>query len=138
MSKKSSQSGLLYALGGGLALISIASMFAFFGGEKVLLSGNEFVEKYSTTENAVMLDVRTPAEFASGHMATAFNLDYENQNFTDEVKKLDSSKTYFVYCRSGNRSGKAIAIMKAQGIKNIYDLQGGIVSNKGINLITTP
>ena len=138
MSKKSSQSGLLYALGGGLVLISVASMVTFSGGEKVQLLGNEFIEKYNTTENAVMLDVRTPAEFASGHIAPALNLDYENKNFIEEVKKLDPNKTYFVYCRSGNRSGKAIAIMKAQGIKNIYDLKGGIVSNKGINLVTTP
>ena len=47
----------------------------------------------------------------------------------NEVKKLDKDKTYFVYCRSGNRSSKSISIMKNYGIKDIYDLKGGIINS---------
>lgn len=90
------------------------------------IKGKDFVEKYNTTPNAVLVDVRTPSEFASGHITSAINIDFENQSFSSEIKKLDINKTYFVYCRSGNRSGQAIALMKANGIKNIYELQGGI------------
>lgn len=90
------------------------------------LKGKDFVDKFTNTQNAVLVDVRTPAEFASGHILSAINIDYDNQSFESEIKKLDTSKTYFVYCRSGNRSGKAIAIMKNNGFKNIYELQGGI------------
>lgn len=102
------------------------------------LQGKAFVEKYTATGNAVLVDVRTPDEFASGHIASAINVDFDNQSFTSEIQKLDTSKTYFVYCRSGNRSGKAIAIMKNNGFKNMYELQGGIVSNQdALTLVTT-
>lgn len=132
MKKQSSLKSILYSLAGGAALIFLAANFAFSQTEKTLLSGSEFAEKFSKAENAVLIDVRTPAEFSSGHIASAINIDYENPNFADEVKKLDPNKNYFIYCRSGNRSGKASAIMKSAGIKNIYDLQGGIVSSPGL------
>ena len=91
-----------------------------------LLNSSDFISKYKSTPNAVLVDVRTPAEFDASHIQGAINVDYENSNFGSEVKKLDASKTYFVYCRSGNRSSKSVVIMKDNGIKNIYDLQGGI------------
>ena len=103
-----------------------------------LLSGEDFIGKYSTTPNSVLLDVRTPSEFLAGHIDKAINIDFENQTFLSEIKKLDINTTYFVYCRSGNRSSQAVSIMKANGIKNIYELQGGIISNRNtIKLVTT-
>lgn len=103
----------------------------------VQLYGKSFVETYGTLEKAVLLDVRTPQEFTSGHLMNAINIDYENIAFESEIKKLDNTKTYFVYCRSGNRSGKAISVMKNNGFKNIYELEGGIISNKDtIKLVT--
>ncbi|HEY5588920.1 MAG TPA: rhodanese-like domain-containing protein [Candidatus Paceibacterota bacterium] len=91
-----------------------------------LLSSSDFITKYKSTPDAVLVDVRTPAEFDAGHIQGAINVDYENINFESYVKKLDVSKTYFVYCRSGNRSSKSIVIMKNNGIKSAYELQGGI------------
>lgn len=93
------------------------------------LTGSVFLTKYKDTPNAVLLDVRTPSEFNSGHINMAINIDYENPNFETEVQKMDTSKTYFVYCRSGNRSAKAVAIMRKNNIKNIYELQGGVASS---------
>lgn len=95
-------------------------------GASGVLNSQDFISKYKSTQNAVLVDVRTPSEFNSGHIQGAINVDYENTNFVSEVKKLDASKTYFVYCRSGNRSSKSVIIMKGNGIKNIYDLKGGI------------
>lgn len=95
---------------------------------KAALDGKSFLEKYKQTSNAVLVDVRTPAEFNSGHISSAINIDYENPSFASEIQKLDSSKTYFIYCRSGNRSARAISVMKNDNIKNIYELQGGISS----------
>ena len=116
---------ILYGIGGLLLLLII--FFAVSGSASSrLLSSNDFITKYKSTPNAVLVDVRTPAEFNAGHIASAINVDYENANFESEVKKLDSTKTYFVYCRSGNRSSKSIVIMNNDGIKNTYDLQGGI------------
>lgn len=91
-----------------------------------LLNSSDFMSRYESTPDAVLVDVRTPAEFDAGHISGAINVDYENTNFKSEVQKLDTSKTYFIYCRSGNRSSKSLVIMQNSGIKNVYDLQGGI------------
>jgi rhodanese-related sulfurtransferase len=102
------------------------------------LAAADFIQKYSQTSNAVILDVRTPQEFLSGHMDGAINIDFENKSFVSEIDKLDKNKTYFVYCRSGNRSSQAISIMKTKGLKKIYELKGGLVSNSNtINLVST-
>ena len=93
------------------------------------LSGKDFINKFSQTENAVLIDVRTSSEFNSGHIEKAINIDFNNSDFKSEIGKLDKSLTYFIYCRSGNRSGNALQIMKNMGINSIYDLNGGIVSN---------
>lgn len=112
-----------------VALILIFTAVIFSGPvTSGILNGNDFITRYKSVPDAVLVDVRTPVEFDAGHIASAINVDYENANFESEVKKLDPSKTYFVYCRSGNRSSKSIVIMKNNGIKNIYDLSGGIVN----------
>lgn len=119
----------------GIAFIAIALLFIPRSSMKLV--GVDFIKKYSEATNAVMLDVRTPSEFQAGHIDKAVNIDFENQTFLSEIKKLDSSKTYFVYCRSGNRSGQAISVMKANGIKDIYELQGGLNSNTStVSLVT--
>ncbi len=115
---------------GTLGIIVLILVALSFKGGTTKIKGVEFVEKYNNTANAVLLDVRTPSEFSSGHIDKAVNIDIEDPSFASEIKKLDTSKTYFVYCRSGNRSGQAISIMKSNGIKNIYELNGGLVSNK--------
>jgi hypothetical protein len=121
-----------------IALIMSAITMLFLRGESSKLFGAEFLEKYNNTPDAVLLDVRTPGEFLSGHIDTATNIDFESPSFIAEIKKLDTAKTYFVYCRSGSRSGQAISIMKSNGIENIYELSGGLISNVDtIKLVTT-
>lgn len=76
--------------------------------------------------NAVILDVRTQEEVAEGKIPNALHLDiYKGQEFVDEIKQLDTSKTYYVYCRSGVRSAQACAIMNQLGFQNTYNLVGG-------------
>lgn len=110
----------------GLLLVALA-----FGSKTTsgLLSGADFMSKYQSTPNAVLVDVRRPDEFGISHIAGAIDIDFENSNFVSEVQRLDTSKTYFIYCRSGNRSGQASVIMRQNGIKNLYELQGGISTN---------
>ena len=86
----------------------------------------------------VILDVRTPQEFAEGHLANAINIDFQSGNFEEEISKLDKSKTYAVYCRSGNRSGQAVKVMSETGFTNIYDMDGGVIDwvNAGGQLVT--
>jgi len=78
-------------------------------------------------ENFVILDVRTLEEYADGHIAKAINLDYNSETFRDELGKLDKSKTYLVYCRSGRRSAGARDMMKELSFKTVYHMTGGIL-----------
>jgi len=75
----------------------------------------------------VVLDVRTPGEFAAGHIEGAVNIDVKNANFADEITKLDTSKTYLVHCRSGARSTRSLAAFKEKGFTNIIHMNGGIL-----------
>jgi rhodanese-related sulfurtransferase len=74
----------------------------------------------------VVLDVRTPGEFAQRHLEGAVLVDYRSPGFREEMAGLDRSKTYLVYCRTGNRSDKALGIMRELGFRNYYHLVGGI------------
>lgn len=89
------------------------------------LNGADFKQKLKSAKQAVLLDVRTAGEFASGTIQGAKNLDFMSASFAQQVDKLDKSKEYFVFCRSGNRSGKACELMAAKGLK-AYNLAGGI------------
>lgn len=90
------------------------------------LTQHEWTEQLENDDNAVILDVRTDEEVEEGYIPNAVHIDiYLGQGFLDEVKKLDKSKNYYVYCRSGNRSGQACALMGQLGFENIYNLLGG-------------
>ena len=74
-----------------------------------------------------LLDVRTDAEFAQAHIKGARKIDFYGDNFQSKIDALDKDKTYVVYCRSGNRSSKTLALMKQLGFKKVYNVQGGIM-----------
>ncbi len=78
-----------------------------------------------------MLDVRTPAEFAQGHIPGAVNIDVEDATFPDKIAKLDPAADYAVYCRSGNRSRAAMEYMTKAGVTHTVGLDGGIGAWKG-------
>jgi rhodanese-related sulfurtransferase len=60
----------------------------------------------------VIVDVRTPAEYATGHLDGAVNIDFQSPSFDDVVAGLDSDADYVVYCQSGNRSAQAVSVME--------------------------
>ncbi|WP_136466289.1 rhodanese-like domain-containing protein [Flagellimonas onchidii] len=96
------------------------------------LSQEEWEEQLENDTNAFILDVRTPVEVEEGYIPRATNIDiYLGQEFLDEIEKLDKSKNYYVYCRSGNRSAQACAIMNSVGIENTYNLEGGFMNWEG-------
>ena len=72
-----------------------------------------------------LLDVRTPAEYATGHIAGAINIDYNSPDFKSNIDRLDRSAVYIVYCKSGNRSAKASQIMAENGFEHILNVTGG-------------
>ena len=78
--------------------------------------------------NFIILDVRTPQEYASGHLEDAINIDYNSPTFQESLTTFDKDKTYLLHCKSGNRSSKAFEIMKEMDFKKIYHMSGGIVA----------
>jgi len=78
--------------------------------------------------NFVILDVRTQAEYDSGHIEGAINLDVTSDTFSDDVGNLDRNNTYLVYCAAGARSGQAADIMNRGCFGHLYDMTGGITA----------
>jgi thioredoxin 1 len=99
----------------------------------------QFQQKLSKRGKIKLIDVRTPEEYAEGHIAKSTLVNYKDEKFKEQLKnlKLNKKKPVFVYCRSGNRSGKAAQILKEMGFKKIYDLEGGVISweQSGFQLI---
>lgn len=96
------------------------------------LSQEEWKEQLTNDENAVIIDVRTEAEIADGIIPNALHMDiYKGQEFINEIEQLDKSKSYYVYCRSGNRSGQACKIMEQMGFDKAYNLEGGMLQWTG-------
>lgn len=74
-----------------------------------------------------VLDIRTPAEFAEGHLKGAANIDFYARTFEAELERLDRETTYLVYCRTGNRSSQALTTLERLGFTRIWHLADGIV-----------
>lgn len=76
----------------------------------------------------VVLDVRTPEEYAEGHLDGAVLVDFYDANFAEQLAALDPETPYLVYCRSGNRSGQTLGIMQQLGFASAVDIDGGILA----------
>ncbi|MFN3315435.1 MAG: rhodanese-like domain-containing protein, partial [Raineya sp.] len=94
------------------------------------LNVNEF-EQGMTQSDAIIIDVRTPMEYNEGHIKNSKLIDISNRDFEEQIEKLDKSKAYYVYCRSGGRSSNASQIMVEKGFTKVYNLQGGIIAWAG-------
>jgi len=88
------------------------------------------IQKNISNKKFVILDVRTPEEFISEHIENAVNLDYYSATFKNDLDRLDKNSIYLIYCRSGNRSGNALTMMKDLGFREVYNMLGGIVNWK--------
>lgn len=88
-------------------------------------------------DDLVILDVRTPEEFAEGHLDGAIMIDFYEEDFADQLAELDPEVPYLLYCRSGNRSGQTTAIMQELGFTDVADVDGGIVSwvDAGLSIV---
>lgn len=92
-------------------------------------SGTLDVYEFQTlvdSPGTVVIDVRTPQEYAEGHLANAINIDVSSDTFAQRIDELDRDVTYAIYCRSGNRSQDAVDRMKSAGFGSLAHLEGGI------------
>ena len=94
------------------------------------VSTEEFEKKIKELPQAQLLDVRTPEEFADGHLAGAKNLNIFDDDFAAKIEKLDKKKPVLVYCHSGGRSGEAYEALKKAGFTTVLDMKGGFSSWK--------
>jgi len=77
-------------------------------------------------KKVIVLDIRTPEEFKSGHIAGATNVNYRSPDFDKTISGLDKSKSYIVHCAVGGRSTASLTNFKKHGFNSIYHLDGGI------------
>jgi rhodanese-related sulfurtransferase len=93
------------------------------------LAPDAWAQLQEQTSASVILDVRTAEEFESGYIKGALNLYIRGgADFLASIEKLDKSKSYFVYCRSGARSGQACQLMSQMGFSAVYNLDGGVLA----------
>ncbi len=93
-----------------------------------------FNQKMLSTDSAIVIDVRTPGEFAQGYINHAVNINFNSADFETSIDKLDKNKSYFVYCYSGGRSSKAASFMRSNGFTKVYELMNGMLAWKSKNL----
>jgi rhodanese-related sulfurtransferase len=95
------------------------------------LTPQEFAENFKNIPEAIILDVRTPEEFESGHLPGALNINIMGHEFHEMIDELDKNRTYFVYCKAGGRSSNACQYMHMQGFQNLNNMVGGILAWEG-------
>ena len=92
---------------------------------KEVISTEAFAAQLKADPEAQLIDVRTPEEYAEGHLEGSTNLNYFDDDFEVQLQKLDKTKTVMVYCKSGGRSGKAAAKLQSLEFQKIFDMEGG-------------
>ena len=99
------------------------------------LTQEEWISKQNEIQDYIILDVRTPEEFNEERIPNSRLLDIASPHeFLDGIKSMDKNKTYFIYCRSGNRSSRACNVMSSMGFNKTYNLVGGIIEWKGVTV----
>jgi len=86
----------------------------------------DLIEEEQGNPDFTIIDVRTPGEYAEGHLENAVNINFNAADFEDRVDELDKDKTYVIYCRTGVRSAGARDVMKKLGFSEVYNVLDGI------------
>lgn len=88
------------------------------------------IEKHKVSTDFVILDIRTPGEYQTGHLPNSFLIDFYSKSFVDRINRLDKTKTYLLYCRSGNRTGRSLELFRKMKFKLVYHMANGIIGWK--------
>ena len=115
--------------------ILFTTLFLMLAGSLFAQEKNEFLviepvdyKAQINQEKVQLVDVRTLGEYAEGHIEGAENIDFKADGFLAEFSKFDRNEPLYIYCRSGNRSGKAAKMLSEIGFEKIIDLKGGFLS----------
>ena len=111
----------------GVIIVAILIARMFLSGAVGGFTNVDIVEfkKLAKQKNTVILDVRAPRELKAGKIKGAKNINFNGEQFQQQIEKLDKSKKYLVYCRSGMRSAHASSKMAKIGIEEVFNLKGG-------------
>jgi len=115
-------------LGYGVVLLMLTSCVAQTSGPFREIDSNTLITFQSEKKDLLLVDVRTPEEFADGKLKGSSNVNVKSDDFEKLINQFDKNKPIVVYCLAGMRSGKAMDIMKKNGFKEVYSLKGGIES----------
>lgn len=99
-----------------------AALVLAIGATFLLSACSPTSEPIEVKPETTIIDVRTPAEFATGHLENALNMDVQSETFDTLVEALPKDREYLVYCRSGNRSGQAVERMKSMGFTDLTNI----------------
>lgn len=113
--------------------ILILGSLTFAQAQTVKLEPVAFNKKVAG-KSVQLIDIRTPQEFASGHIQGAHNVDYYSATFSADIDTFAKNKPLYIYCRSGNRTSLASEQLLKMGYTQLFDLQSGIVGWKAANL----
>lgn len=116
-----------------LFVITTSPLYSQSGIQKTVGADEFFslLEERREEGRAVLIDVRTPDEVRDGAAPGSENIDFYSADFKDTISALDKDETYFLYCRSGSRSGQTLRLMKSLDFTEVYDLSGGWSRNSG-------
>lgn len=122
-----------------LVYCTLAFSLVSCGISQETLSPTDFSQKINTLDDAQIVDVRTPEEFAGGHLNKAINIDWNNQGsttdgFETKIVLLEKSNPVMVYCQAGGRSAAAAKKLRELGFKTVYELDGGMNAWNAANL----
>ena len=92
------------------------------------LPPEDFLYILKNSDEIILIDIRTKEEFYENHISGAINIDFYGNNFRENLNKLDKNLNYLIYCRSGSRTSQTLLLMEELGFKNVFDLDGGIIS----------
>jgi len=93
-----------------------------------IISAEEAKIAMAAEEELILVDIRTPEEFAEGNIKGAKNINFHDADFEAQMQHLDKEKPLYIYCRSGVRSAKAAKQLQEMGFREIYDIEGGFLN----------
>lgn len=116
------------------AFYSCFILFSCTAQVKNNLTADEFEKAISNTDSVQLLDVRTPGEYAGGHIKGALLADWNNkEEFERRVGFVDKNKPVYIYCLAGGRSAAAAKKLRADGFTKVFELDGGTNAWKAAN-----
>ncbi len=107
------------------SFISFLLLIGFAVADVTPIGADKAAAKLKKDPKIVVVDLRTPKEFAAGHIKGAININMNDKAFAAKLGKLDRKKTYLMHCRSGGRSSASLPVWKRLGFENVLHLASG-------------